>query len=110
MAGQGKDIGMMNPAYFASRTELLQWVNSTLQLNITKVEDMSNGAAYYQLMDALYPNVVQLSKINWNARLEPEKISNFKLLQLAFKKIGIEKPIDMTSLIKGKPLDNLEFM
>jgi RP/EB family microtubule-associated protein len=37
------------------KNELLTWLNELLQLNYTKVEQCANGAAYCQIMDALYP-------------------------------------------------------
>ncbi|KAK9158102.1 hypothetical protein Scep_004676 [Stephania cephalantha] len=32
-------IGMMDAAYFVGRTEILAWINSTLHLNLSKVEE-----------------------------------------------------------------------
>ncbi|CAM8910941.1 unnamed protein product [Rhodiola kirilowii] len=31
------NIGMMDSAYFVGRSEILQWINSTLQLTLSKV-------------------------------------------------------------------------
>ena len=36
-------IGNANEAYNIGRTELLAWLNEILQLNYTKVEQVSNG-------------------------------------------------------------------
>ncbi|KAK9098831.1 hypothetical protein Syun_025876 [Stephania yunnanensis] len=33
-------IGMMDAAYFVGRTEILAWINSTLHLNLSKVEEV----------------------------------------------------------------------
>lgn len=33
-------IGMMDSAYFVGRSEILAWINSTLQLNLSKVEEV----------------------------------------------------------------------
>ena len=46
-----------------SRFELLAWVNDCLQSNLTKIEEMSTGAAYCQLTDFLFPNRVPLKKV-----------------------------------------------
>ncbi len=37
------------------------------------------------------PGSVALHKLRWAARLEPEYIANFKVLQDAFQKHGIER-------------------
>ena len=45
----------MGGAYFVSRSELLQWLNSTLHLDYTKLEMAANGAAFCQIIDRIYP-------------------------------------------------------
>lgn len=34
------NIGMMDSAYFVGRSEILAWINSTLNLSLTKVEEV----------------------------------------------------------------------
>jgi len=103
-------IGMMEGAYFVGRVELLNWLNDFLQLDYKKVEQVCSGSAYCQLMDALYPGKVPLSKVNFNAKFEYEYLKNFAVLQQIFDKVGIDKRIDVNTLIKGKFQDNLEFL
>jgi RP/EB family microtubule-associated protein len=103
-------IGMMEGAYFVGRVELLNWLNDFLQLDYKKVEQVCSGAAYCQLMDALYPGKVPLAKVNFSAKFEYEYLKNFSILQAAFDKVGIDKRIDVNTLIKGKFQDNLEFL
>jgi hypothetical protein len=33
----------MDPAYFVGRKEILNWINDTLALNLTKIEDTATG-------------------------------------------------------------------
>ncbi|CAL5224389.1 g7070 [Coccomyxa viridis] len=100
----------MAEAYFVSKKDLLQWINSTLSLNLTKVEQTSSGAVACQLLDALQPGVVNMNKVDFNAATEYDAVNNYKVLQAAFTKMGINKPVDVNKLVKGRPLDNMEFM
>nr|GMD84871.1 microtubule-associated protein RP/EB family member 1C-like [Ipomoea batatas] len=80
---------MMDSAYFIGRSEILSWINSTLHLNLSKVEEVCSGAAH--------PGMVPIHKVNFDAKNEYEMIQNYK-------------HIEVTKLVKGRPLDNLEFM
>jgi microtubule-associated protein, RP/EB family len=97
-------IGIMDPAFFVPKGQLLQWVNSKLKLNLAKVEECANGAVYTQLIDCMcwsspiYNEAgrrkenVAMKKINWSARdNSPEALNNYKVLQQAFDKCNIQK-------------------
>jgi len=103
------NIGMMEGAYFVGRVELLNWLNDLLKLDYTKVEQACTGAAHCQIMDAIYPGKVPLSKVKFDAKHEYEWVNNFKVLQNVFDKQGLDKHIDVQKLVKGKYQDNLEF-
>lgn len=53
----------MDEAYFVGRREILDWLNSTLQLNLTKIEETASGCVALQLMDICYPGQVNLHKV-----------------------------------------------
>ncbi|XP_050609799.1 microtubule-associated protein RP/EB family member 3 isoform X2 [Macaca thibetana thibetana] len=78
-----------------SRHDMLAWVNDSLHLNYTKIEQLCSGAAYCQFMDMLFPGCVHLRKVKFQAKLEHEYIHNFKVLQAAFKKMGVDKGQDV---------------
>ncbi|KAK2958670.1 putative Microtubule-associated protein RP/EB family member 1 [Blattamonas nauphoetae] len=102
-------IGNMDGAYFISRTELLNWVNETLQLNYAKLDLCSNGAAFAQIVDVIFPGKVPMGRINWNAKYDYEFEKNYKIIQDTFTKVGVDKVIDVARLCKGKFQDTLEF-
>ncbi|XP_051976703.1 microtubule-associated protein RP/EB family member 3-like isoform X2 [Xyrauchen texanus] len=93
-----------------SRHEMLAWVNDSLQLSYTKIEQLCSGVAYCQFMDMLFPGCILLKKVKFQARLEHEYINNFKVLQAAFKRMSVDKIIPVERLVKGRFQDNFEFV
>lgn len=93
-----------------SRHDMLAWVNDSLQLTFTKIEQLCSGSAYCQFMDMLFPGCILLKKVKFNSKLEHEYIHNFKVLQAAFKRMNVDKIIPVERLVKGKFQDNFEFL
>ncbi|XP_045158646.1 microtubule-associated protein RP/EB family member 1-like isoform X2 [Mercenaria mercenaria] len=93
-----------------SRHDILTWVNDSLQTSYGKIEELCSGAAYCQFMDMLFPGSVLLKKVKFGTNLEHEYIQNFKSLQSAFTKLGVDKIIPVERLVKGKFQDNFEFV
>lgn len=91
-----------------SRVDLLNWLNSTLELNYTKVEQLGSGAAYCQIMDSIYLDL-PMTRVKFDASKEYEYLNNYKILQSCFVKHKINKSIPVEKLIKCKFQDNLEF-
>jgi RP/EB family microtubule-associated protein len=85
----------------AGRSELISWVNRLLSLKYKRVEDVSNGAAFCQLVDVVHPNSVPLGRVNFCAKLPHESMENLKILQEAFTKNRIQEPVDVTACSKG---------
>ncbi|RHY05651.1 hypothetical protein DYB37_004053 [Aphanomyces astaci] len=101
---------MMDGAYFVGRKDILDWVNATCALSLTKVEQTCTGAVACQILDAIYPGKVQMSKVDWSANKDYEYIQNYKILQKTFTTLKIDRHIEVDKLIRGKYQDNLEFM
>lgn len=93
-----------------SRKDMLHWINSSLDLQYKKIEELATGSAYCQFMDMLFPGSVQLKKVKFNTSLEHEHITNFKQLQNSFTKTGCDKNIPVEKLVKARFQDNFEFV
>lgn len=100
---------MMDAAYFVGRKELLDFFNSLLDINLTKIEQTATGAVACQLTEMVFPRSIPMSKVNWEARSDYEFVQNYKLLQVAFTKNRVQRHIDVDKLIRAKYQDNLEF-
>ena len=107
---QKKYTTKKDKAYFASKSELLTWVSTTLDLEIKSIEETQTGALFCQLLDAAHPGTVRMNKVNWKAKLETEYISNFKLFQEGLVNNNIDKPIDIQRLSKGKTQELIELL
>ncbi len=46
------------------RLELLKQLNDFLETDYTKIEHLKDGVAFCQIIDAAYPGVLPLSKLN----------------------------------------------
>lgn len=68
------------------------------------------GAVACQLMDCLHPGSVNMKKVDFNVRTDYEFVNNYKELQQAFNKLGVERAFNVNQLSKGKRQDNNEFM
>jgi RP/EB family microtubule-associated protein len=94
-------IGLMDGAFFVGRKEIMDWINDTLELNLSKVEDTAFGGVACQLLDIMFPGNVSMNKINWGAKQDFDFIVNYKVLQTAFAKLNIDKYVEVDRLIRG---------
>ena len=62
-----------------SQRAMQGWLNDFLCLDLSKVEDLSDGLAYSQLVDAVFPGKVALHKLVWNARSQDSRIKNLRV-------------------------------
>ncbi|GMH41277.1 hypothetical protein BSKO_09187 [Bryopsis sp. KO-2023] len=101
---------MPNHSYYAGKSDLFMWVNQLLDLNISTLEELSNGAAYCQILDAYYENKVSLHKVNFQARKEYEIFSNYKILQASLNSAGFNRDLNLEGLLRGGQGNVLELL
>ncbi|ANZ77844.1 BA75_04452T0 [Komagataella pastoris] len=92
-----------------SRSELLSWLNATLDLNYTKIEQCGTGAAYCQVIDSIYHDL-PMAKVNFQGNSEYDYMKNYKILQAGFTRHKITRNIPVDRLVKCRFQDNLEFL
>ena len=54
---------MPESSYYTGKSELLQWVNDILELQLVGLEELSNGAVYCQLIDAYFSETVNMHRV-----------------------------------------------
>ncbi|CAA7028348.1 unnamed protein product [Microthlaspi erraticum] len=69
----------------------------------------SGAAVQCQMLDITFPGAVPMHKVNFDAKNEYEMIQNYEVMQEVFTKLKITKPLEVNRLVKGRPLDKLEF-
>ena len=93
-----------------SKRELLEWMNTTLNSSVANCDkDVGDGSAYAQIFHAINRKCVPIKQIKWEAKSEYDYTINFNLVQKALKNLKVDKAIPAEALMKGKPLDNIEF-
>jgi microtubule-associated protein, RP/EB family len=63
------------------RLELLSWLNEALSTDYPKIELLSDGIAYLQILDALHPSAnVPLHRLNFTAKHKDDYARNLRIL------------------------------
>jgi RP/EB family microtubule-associated protein len=92
------------------RHELLNWLNEFTQCDYPRIEVCCDGIGYCQVIDAIHPGVINMAKINFNAKYPDDYSRNLKILDDAFTKLNFEKVVPIDKLNKGKFQDNMLFL
>ncbi len=90
--------------------QLLRYVNDFLDSDYTKLDHLKDGVAFCQIIDATYPGKFPLNRLNFSTKNDDENVRNLKLLDQAFRALGIQKEIPFQKIAAGTFQDNLEFL
>uniref|UniRef100_A0A8C7Q3Z4 DNA (cytosine-5-)-methyltransferase n=1 Tax=Oncorhynchus mykiss TaxID=8022 RepID=A0A8C7Q3Z4_ONCMY len=93
-----------------SSFELLDWLNKTLDIKFTRVENICSGSCYCQLMDWIFPGCIDLSTVKFQAQDTSDFLHNYNMLQAGFNKTGVTKTVPVEELINGKFHPNFIFL
>ncbi|XP_067228552.1 DNA (cytosine-5-)-methyltransferase 3 beta, duplicate b.2 [Chanodichthys erythropterus] len=91
-------------------SQLLDWLNDTLQATFSQVEHTCSGAAFCQLMDIIHPGSIDINKVKFTAKENTDILNNFNLLQEAFNKAQIKKELELKLLVNGDTLKTLDLL
>jgi RP/EB family microtubule-associated protein len=101
---------MKNDKNEYSSNSILLWIAENFT-PIDKIEQASTGVLYCEIINRIYPNSINMNKLNYGKSLSYDQIlKNYKILQDAFKKNKIDKNFETNKLMKGRFQDNLEFL
>ena len=104
------------PVKAVSKRELQAWVSDTTGEQCSNLnKDCASGVLPITLLNTLHPNAVDARKMNRNASTEDQFLQNYKVLEAAFRKLGIEQAAALVNnsaeqLAKGQPQSTLELM
>jgi len=86
------------------RGELLQWINTELDLHLKDLSECNNGAVACQMCDRLNPynpDVINMRRVDFNANNSYYMQRNWRLLQQAFEMLELDYNIDVEKCQQG---------
>ena len=94
------------------RSELLSWINKTTESEYLKVEDLSDGVGFCQIIEAFFKGVShELNCLKFNAINDIEqKQKNLSIFNVILGKAGCPRQIDPIKMSRGIFSLNLEFL
>ena len=95
------------------RSELLTWINKTTESDYIRIEDLSDGVGFCQLIEAFFPGKItpEMNKVKLNAINELDhRHKNFCLLNVLLGKVQCFKQLDPVKMSKGIFSPNFEFL
>lgn len=81
--------------------ELLEWWCEQFELQISSFSSLSDGVAFAQLLDALYPGSVELHRLKLAPATLEERVHNLRHLEGALHTLGMDVEMDVHRLARG---------
>jgi len=72
--------------------ELLGWINDLIEAEYMSVEMLADGIAYAQVLDAIHPGCIALSRLNYTPKYSDDNLRNLKIVEDSLKKLRINQP------------------
>ena len=94
------------------RSELLSWINKTVESEYLKVEDLSDGVGFCQIIEAFFKGIShELNTLKFMAINDIEqKQKNLSIFNVILGKAGCPRQIDPIKMSRGIFSLNLEFL
>lgn len=78
------------------RRELLKWVNRVCGVEYVRVEDVADGVAFAQLIDAAYPDArVPLYRLDFATRHEFDRARNLEIVRATLDRMDLDLKLDV---------------
>lgn len=92
------------------RLELLSWINEITECDYPKIEFLSDGIGFSQILLAIHPKCLQLSSLNFNARFVDDFTKNWHIIDRALTKIKADITINIEKIAAGNFQENMNFL
>lgn len=101
----------MPPRKALSRQQLLAWVNQAVDADYPDLSALSDGIAYCQILDAIYPAKVPLYRLIFDARRPDEKTANLRLLAEVLQRCELSQDVlPVSRLAAGRLTDHIDLL
>jgi hypothetical protein len=71
---------------------------------------LADGIAFSQILDAIHPNSVSVTRLNLSAKYPDDCLRNLRILESGLKKMKINQPVSFEKMSQGKFQDNIVFL
>lgn len=92
------------------KADLLAWINRSVETEYMTIESLADGVAYAQVLDAVHPGCLVITRLNLNTKYPEDNLRNLRLVEDALKKLKITQPASFEKMARGMFQDNIIFL